>query len=376
LVAFVAGGALRVSDLDRCRTRTLVAHTASPPVRFSPDGRYVAFSHAEVADLAGHSLQRPLGAGVVQWAWAPGDVLVGVTGSGALVAGRPGARPRRLLPVGWGALGVVVSPDGRDAAVARASQPGHRVAAIWTIDVRTGRRQRIYRAAGRTFLQVAGYAPGGRGVLLFAEPQASGSLAADGAKLEAINGAEASPVTLSALMLPYRDWVRPCGARHVVYVDGGGRQATMDKRLEWAQLPGGTASPLTPDGRSFVAPDCAAAPGRPEAMRIAAASSPSRAWRYGHEHRAIAVLSLNNGQLQRDTSPPRGFSDEDPTWLGGNRWLAFVRMGASTHGTRPGRLYVLDTRRQHLIGPILPVGASSSYYGHYRWRQRIDFTTR
>jgi hypothetical protein len=65
-VAFVRSGSLRFVSLSDCRERVLVARGAGGPVRFSPDGRYIAFGSGVVAARGGPVLR---GHGI---GWAPG----------------------------------------------------------------------------------------------------------------------------------------------------------------------------------------------------------------------------------------------------------------------------------------------------------------
>src|SRR6266508_6087081 len=52
-VAWIQAGSLMVIDLGTCRQTILVRTGAGPPVRFSPDGRWLAFRDGEVVPSAG-----------------------------------------------------------------------------------------------------------------------------------------------------------------------------------------------------------------------------------------------------------------------------------------------------------------------------------
>jgi hypothetical protein len=77
-LASVDGG-LRVLDLRTCRVRVLVHRRVQPPVRWSHDGRWLAFGEEAVVSANGGRVVRPDGY-VRIWAWSPKtDVLAGVT---------------------------------------------------------------------------------------------------------------------------------------------------------------------------------------------------------------------------------------------------------------------------------------------------------
>src|ERR1039458_9124213 len=60
-LAFVGRGQLRLVDLATCRSRTLVARDVEPPVRWSADGRYLAYGAGSVVSAGGGAPTRPLG---------------------------------------------------------------------------------------------------------------------------------------------------------------------------------------------------------------------------------------------------------------------------------------------------------------------------
>ena len=106
-LAFVDRGQLKLVDLATCRSRTLVAEGVQPPVRWSADGRYLAY------------------------------------GAGSVVSAGGGAPSVRL--VGSQPAGVVARPAGsgrRPATALRASAP----AAVWLSAGRTP----LQRVCGRT----------------------------------------------------------------------------------------------------------------------------------------------------------------------------------------------------------------------------------
>src|SRR2546422_2803828 len=117
--AYVSDGALTLIELGTCQRRTLVTRGATGPIRFSHDGNWIAFGEGSVVSENGGRVFRPIGR-TVRWQWSPTtDVLAGVTGSGAVVEGRPGGRTVFPEPPGWGARSLVWSPGGGSFAVGR-----------------------------------------------------------------------------------------------------------------------------------------------------------------------------------------------------------------------------------------------------------------
>ena len=106
-------GVLSVLELESCKERTLVQTGAALPVRFSHDGRWIAFGEGTIVRAAGGGVQSPLGR-VRAWQWSPTtNVLAGVTAGGGVGLGGPAEPPRMLLPDGTEAGHVAFSPNGR-----------------------------------------------------------------------------------------------------------------------------------------------------------------------------------------------------------------------------------------------------------------------
>jgi hypothetical protein len=131
LIAFTARGRLDLVDLASCREIELATGVADG-VRFSPDGRWLAYSRLVrgkpvgpvVIPARGGEPSSPLGTGIVAWSSAPrSDVLYGVNGRGQPLEGAPGRR-RRLVASGLGTRyewnsTATPSPDGRQVVVNR-----------------------------------------------------------------------------------------------------------------------------------------------------------------------------------------------------------------------------------------------------------------
>jgi hypothetical protein len=277
-VAYVRGGSLRLFDLVTCRD-VVLARNARPPVRFSPDGRWIAFGAGAIVATTG-GLVRRLDAHA--WAWAPrGHMLAVVTRRGGVDLG---SKP--LLPGGWGASDVQFAPDG-SLFVTRARE-------IW-----------VLLGPNRTPNQVAAFASGtpelaavsARSVAFWLRSGKSNSIAADGLPLQVkrLSAGVAGP-RLAAASLLHPDYVDWCGP-NLLFVAGGGRYATTDKQLRVATPPTWQSRDLSRDAtRSWVSPVCS-----PDRRWIVAAAGPNRIEaRFGQESRSIwRVFMGHNYRLRR-----------------------------------------------------------------------------
>ncbi len=73
------------------------------------------------------------------------------------------------------------------------------------------------------------------------------------------------------------------------------------------------------------------------------------------------------------TVPPPGATDELPRWSRDGRVLFFIRSGGvSPNATANGKLFLLGVHNRRLIGPLLRVGPTWNYYGHYDWANWVD----
>src|SRR5438094_9194806 len=69
-VAWVEGGTLRVVSLATCQQRILVPSHAAAPIRFSPDGRWLAFGPGLVVASSGGQIEKPFSTPVRSWEWS------------------------------------------------------------------------------------------------------------------------------------------------------------------------------------------------------------------------------------------------------------------------------------------------------------------
>ena len=338
-VAYVTGGKLVLLDVATGRSRVLVARRVNPPVRFSPDGRYLAYGAGETFVVATTGQPRPLQLPAHAWAWAPrGHRLAIAQHDGSVAVVEPGGKTETVAPAGWDPSSFAWSPDGRTLALGRL-QPAE--VAVW-------RGGDVTRVAGPFSddvpPEIAAVAPDGRTVFWWRRPSAS--TAADGLPLRT------SAATLPPTLL-YHDWVAWCGGR--LYVAAGiDRYATHGKRIVALAAPSWRPRDVSRDARlSWVAPTCAGG-------RVLVSAGRNFVERhFGLERRSVYVLSPR----RRLTTPPAGATDESPRAAGDE--VLFVRVRAFV-----ARLELLHGGR---VRELAKLGRSIGYYGHYDWASSFDW---
>lgn len=393
--AFVRNGGISLLDLPSCRTRVVYAQgDAQGPLRFSADGRFIAFGDGAVIPTtgAGEGTNPALPLGLSRsWAWSPhGAELAGVTRGGGVSLWSPGGLATKILPNGWGASGVAFAPGGGRLVVVRETQglDGKRPNELWAVGLHSHARRLLHRLHGVEAFEgegagIAGFTPNGQDVLVWPDLAGSASIAADGLPLLAVPLAGGRAQTLLPKMLAYGDYIADCGESLVVAA-GRGRESNVGKRLALLSPPSFRARPLRlsdaqthrsnaqmhrsnrSDAQSWTTPSCS------EDGEIATAAGPSRQEpRFGLERRAIWLLRSAHSRPQRLTDPAPRVTDELPRIAPDGRYVLFIETKPRKNGTGPGTLELLDLAAggAKLVGPIAQLGSAGSYYGHYPWAQ-------
>jgi hypothetical protein len=332
--------------------------------RWSADGRWIALGDTLIP-VSGGPACSPFGRAVAL-TWSPrGHLLAAVTTRGGLVLGGPGRPTRRLLPEGWGAAAPVFDRRGRRLAVLRgASFSG----SIWVIDLRTGRKDKIYSSpreeVGAPIAPI--WSPDGRWLLF--RTYRSASLAADGVPVWAVraSGGHARMIERQVLLAP--DFVRPCG-RRVVVSAGSDRYVTAHKHVDLAAPPGWRPRHLSADrSRSWYSASCS-----PAATVVAATVTKNREERrFDTAERSIWLLRTDRrGRRVLIGRAGDGISDEYPLWSRDGRFLLYVE-----HAAKPSagaRLRLFDLRTGRSRGPIAQIGDGLGYYGYHDWSARASW---
>ena len=318
--------------------------SASHPL-FSPDGRYVAFLDGSAAagapqrvgivgaDGKGlHVFRTAQQARAGNVAWRPSGDVLALWGASLQFLRPDGTlrtpvRPRSGSVIGFawapagGGYGYVVTPT------VTAQNMSVRADALY-VSAGGSPARRIYTADKMVGILLAGYWPGGKGLLFWLDPSHSASLAADGLPLESMPLGGGTPRTL-ATTLPYRQWVQPDG-QDVLVVAGDGRIAWSGKALErCAPLTGTCTSLAAPPGDVAIDPAGSRAAGRVAYVTAkdlgTGVWSPSQGGLAAWQRTRTLYVRTGSGAAPQRVAAGGVF---DPTWSADGSSLAYVRQGA------------------------------------------------
>ncbi len=378
-IAYVNDGSLHLLDVDTRRDRVLVPHGASLPVRWSPDGAWIAFrldgSTVAVVPSSGGRVCEPLGAGVSGWSWSPtSSFLVGVTANGGVRSGDPELAAKRLLPDGWGALGVpAFNPTGRAVAIASGGGSSGSAAAgragVWTLDVESGRAIQLVRAANgeQTAPMIAGWSLDGRSIFFWPGAAHSTPATPTQTSIDVVRASGGEPTEVVARMSAAADFLSWCD-REVVLVGGAEGSAPGGQLLDAAYPTWLTAqlSLRIPSAADARWPACALH------KKLVAASLAQGSGGVAPASRSRVIWLLQpRGFTGPVTTPGPGFSDEAPRWSPDGRFLLFVRRSLISG---EGMIYVLPVGEDgspdgSLIGPLATLGSDPSS----TWTERLSW---
>jgi hypothetical protein len=362
-VAWVADGRLTVLDLGTCRRAVLVASGAGPPVRFSPDGRWLAFGDGRVVPAAGGRVTRPLGSSVQTWEWSPTEVLLaGVTReTGVLLAG-PGGRARSLLPAGSGVGHLAFAPDGKRLAVDRLG------VGIQVVDAATGRSATVFHQANPGQApQVAGWSPDGGWVLFWRSRAEKGAV-----PLDAVPAGGGDWVNVFDPVLPYGDFLSRCG-RRVAVTAGPGQVVSAGKQIVLTGSPTWRFRDLTRDyTRSWIWPACS-----PDGRWVAAVATPNHEESAGLAGARALWLLASDGSSRRRLIAGGETAPELPRWSSDGRVLLVV-LRSGTRWSSPGSLFLVQVDRKsgrmlRRVGPVAELGPAEGPGGHQEWAAVTDW---
>lgn len=361
-VAWVRGGVMHLLDLDACEERTLVQTDAAPPVRFSRDGRWVAFGEGTIVAATGGEVQSPLGR-LSAWQWSPAaDLLAGVTSGGGVVLGGPAAARRVLLPDGTGAGHVAFSPDGRSLAV---DVSGDRVQVV---DVADGVATTVYRLSPGTNAppRVAGWSPGGRWVLFWSRFPGDA-----GVPLNTAPAGGGSWVNVFDPVLPYGDFLTWCG-QHLALSGGGEQVPSAGNQILVSGPPQWSFRNLSADfSRSWIWPACS-----PDGRWVVATATPNRPEiPPGSGVRSLWLLSTDGKRRARLTDAANA-AYEVPRWSADGRFLLVVRRGIEPNSSGVLMLIPIDPSSANAgraVGPVARIGPAPGELGHSNWSDVSDW---
>jgi dipeptidyl aminopeptidase/acylaminoacyl peptidase len=362
-VAWIRAGSLLVLDIGTCQQSVLVGAGAAPPVRFSEDGRWLAFGDGEVVPSTGGEVQRPFGSPVQSWEWSPtADVLAGVTRTGGVTIAGPGREPSALLPGGSGVGHLAFSPDGRRLAVDRVRR------GVQVLDMATGRSRSVVDEPDPASVpRVAGWSPDGRWVLYWRGP-----VGKDGGPLDAVPSSGGPWVNVFDPVLPYRDFLSSCGSR-IAVAAGAGQEVSLGKQILLSGPPDWAFHDLTGDfSRSWFWPSCS-----PDGRWVAATDTYNQKESANRTiPRALWLLAADGSSRRLLVSGTNG-ALEFPRWSSDGRVILVVLRSGSSWSS-PGSLLLVrldpsSGRLVKLVGPIGDLGSAPGPGGHQLWSSVSDW---
>ena len=362
-VVWVNAGSLNVIDLATCSQRVVVPTDVAPPVRFSPDGRWIAFGEGRVVPTAGGTAQRAFGAPMLAWEWSPTeDLLAGVTKHGGVLVASPGGQPTALLPDGSGVGHVAFSPDGHQLAIDRVAH------GIQTIDVQSGRARTVFPEPNPTLTpRVARWTTDGRWILYWRGPVGKKAV-----PLDAVPASGGPWSNVFDPVLPYSDFISPCGSGVAVSV-GDDPAVTFGKQIVLTGPPAWTYRNITNDfSRSWFWPACS-----PDGRWLAATDTLSQTESANHTIPRALWLLATDGSTRRLLVPGAHGAIEFPRWSAdGQVILVVIRQGRrldSTGGLALVRLKPKSGTLVRVVGPLVDVGPAPGPGGHQRWAAMSDW---
>ncbi|MDA8061717.1 MAG: hypothetical protein M0T80_04650, partial [Actinomycetota bacterium] len=409
-LALVSRGHLVVIPPGGTARRVVPSVGAGQPdeLSWSEDGRWLAFLRAPAAEqgsastegslwvvAAGSAHPREVLPQVSQFAWDPRtDVLAAAVPTTspddpdpvALVPIRPSGAPLTAsFPSGLAGAhvtGIAWSPAGTTLAVSADFYRDDRgeIALLAGAGGGAPVHAVVVRSASNDGEDLVGWWPSGRGLLYWADPYFSASLAADGTPLVAYDLSTRRASTL-ATMLDYPDWLAwsPDGGSLAIVAGVGRTVWDGDKHLVVCQVPQGTCHPEPQPGRrTSIDPAWTAggellwaqAAGTPaETMGappgVDTAGEPPFGW-------AAVQAWASAGNLEA-THAPSGEPAPGAALVGGAGGEEPTPAGAALLLVRHGELWLLppgSRAPRRLSGPLGPYGpAEPGYYGYVPWYQ-------
>ena len=372
-VAYIAGGDVWVLEspdgTPHCLTKS---HNCREP-RWSPSRDWLSYrsgTQLRVMRRDGTAAKRLLaGSPEGQIAWSPGsDVIAAITGKGiALVSADSGSAVSVVAP---GADSLAWSPDGKYLAY-NTAKPGAQRDGKLNI-LATGGPARTLFFERMVNLIPARWAPNGRELLFWKDPDFSASIMADGLDLYRIPIDGGKPKETKANTLVHPDMLQfsPDGSE-LALVDGGGRETWREKRLAVLQMTTGRLLHLTALDRIALCPAWS-----PDGKWIAFVSAPAApdglgavdARRVSVEQRRIWLIHPDGSDGHRLKSDP-GYREEYPHWTRDGARLLFQRVDSAGKAS----IWLTGTDGRPPVRIASGIEPPSDYYGYTAWADAIDY---
>ncbi|MFN2543825.1 MAG: WD40 repeat domain-containing protein [Actinomycetota bacterium] len=355
-LAWVDAGKLQLLDLDTCRRTTLVRRGASRPVRFGPDGKWIAFGSRSVVSVTGRPL---IGlAGRSDWEWSPVEKeLARARVDGQLILTDLDGRDQLLTD--GASSPIAFSPDGQMVAFSRSNR-------LLAYSLRTARSTTLFVGPPKDLVDIAGWTPDGDWVLFWGH----------------LPGHHAAPLNAAPIggggyhnvfdpVMPYRDFLSWCGGT-MVFSGGGASSVSEGQQLLTSAPPDWHPHNLSADFRSsWFWPACS-----PDGRWIAATVTPnSRELPPGEGRRSVWVVSIDGTRRKRLAGGP-GDAYEYPVWSSGGRLVMVVHRDRDPKS--PGELQIvrIDPKTGTVLGTTGPIAELPHSYGrrgHLIWSSTFDW---
>jgi Tol biopolymer transport system component len=355
-VAWIDGAKLVVRNLDTCATATLVSRDAAGPVRFSPDGRWIAYGSGTVVSTSSGKEAHALG-NVASWSWTPdGHTLIGVAKDGRVLAGEPGATPSLVLV--HGAAGAAIDPGGRRVAVAVKNR-------IEVTGVDGGPRKVIFSGPSKTSTKIAGWSPDGKWIVFWnLDP---------GATSGPLDVAPVSGAGYHNIFTPapgYDDFVTWCGDT-LVASGGGADLVTEGQQLLVSRAPVWQTHDLTRDFRSsWIWPSCS-----PNGKWIAVTVTPNHTeFPPGQGERRVELISIDGKKRVKLALGAGVF--EVPRWSADGRTLLVIQRHRDPKAGGTVELVLINPKTGKVVKTVNDVAqlpAVKTPNGHTGWTSKTDW---
>jgi dipeptidyl aminopeptidase/acylaminoacyl peptidase len=366
-VAWVESGALDVVDLPTCRQQTLVRAGVDGPVHFSADGRWLAYGDATVIRVGARKAKPTTTKDATHaWAWSPtGARLAFVTTDGGVSLVDPGGKAQVVLTASAGrAQHVLWSPDGSKLAVDLPDR-------ILVVHVASLTPSTVFTTSGPG-PDLAGWTPDSHWVLFWAKPLGSTAGKVAGRALDVVPAGGGDWQNVWDSMLPFRDFVAPCG--HDIAIAGGGRALVSEgKQILLTGPPAWKFHNQTNDYlRSWAWPACS-----PDAKFLAATSTANNPeGRFGGSIRKLWVISVASGKREHIDPPGLG-AYETARWAPDGRVIMVIQR-ATTDWDSPGSIALVEvdpgTGKVIQAADLgIDVGSAPGAGGHQHWTENTDW---
>jgi Tol biopolymer transport system component len=239
------------------------------------------------------------------------------------------------------------------------------------MDVASGDRRTVFSTSGPN-PEVAGWSEDSGWVLFFGAPLGSKTTAAAGRALDAVPATGGPWRNVWDSMLPFRDFVAPCG-RFLAVVEGGKRLVSQGKQILLTGPPTWKFRNLTNDYlRSWAWPACS-----PDGRWLAATAMPNRTEpRFPSGVRSLRVIATDGSRRARIDAPQLG-ALETPRWSADGRSLLVVERTKDDWGA-PGTLLLVqvnpETGKEVQRADLeVDLGPAPGPGGHQQWSETTDW---